>query len=147
MTCPQCGRMSADCAAVCAGCGARLSGDEAPTLTRPPEHAPRSDQPAPGGSRAAGGGRLAPGTRLGERYEIVSLLGEGGMGSVYEARDRALDRTVALKVIRPEMASRPEIMERFKREILLASRVTHRNVLRIHDLGYVIMHGGAEDDG
>ena len=57
------------------------------------------------------------------------------MGMVYKALDRALGRTVALKVIRPEMASRPEILERFKREIVLASRVTHRNVLRIHDLG------------
>jgi eukaryotic-like serine/threonine-protein kinase len=57
------------------------------------------------------------------------------MGTVYKAQDRELGRLVALKVIRPEMAARPEILERFKREILLASQVTHKNVLRIHDLG------------
>jgi len=57
------------------------------------------------------------------------------MGTVYKAQDRELGRLVALKVIRPEMASRPEVLERFKREILLASQVTHKNVLRIHDLG------------
>ena len=79
--------------------------------------------------------RLTSGTLLGTRYEILAVLGEGGMGTVYKAQDRELGRLVALKVIRPEMASRPEILERFKREILLASQVTHRNVLRIHDLG------------
>jgi tetratricopeptide (TPR) repeat protein/TolB-like protein len=57
------------------------------------------------------------------------------MGVVYRARDRELNRTVALKVIRPELTSHPEILERFKREILLASQVTHKNVVRIHDLG------------
>jgi tetratricopeptide (TPR) repeat protein len=57
------------------------------------------------------------------------------MGTVYKAQDRELGRRVALKVIRPDMASRPEVLERFKREILLASQVTHKNVLRIHDLG------------
>ena len=57
------------------------------------------------------------------------------MGVVYRAKDRELNRTVALKVIRPELTSHPEILERFKREILLASQVTHKNVVRIHDLG------------
>src|SRR5262249_28658143 len=51
------------------------------------------------------------------------------------ALDRELGRTVAIKVIRPDMAARPELLERFKREILLASKVTHRNVVRLHDLG------------
>ncbi len=87
---------------------------------------------SPGGDSLS---RLTRGTLLGTRYEILSVLGEGGMGTVYKAQDRELGRLVALKVIRPEMASRPEILERFKREILLASQVTHRNVLRIHDLG------------
>ncbi|MGH9748936.1 MAG: serine/threonine-protein kinase, partial [Candidatus Polarisedimenticolia bacterium] len=87
----------------------------------------------PGGGVPAA--RLEPGTRLGTRYEIEALLGEGGMGTVYRARDLELGRTVALKVIRREMAARPEILERFKREILLASQVTHRHVLRLHDLG------------
>ena len=72
---------------------------------------------------------------LGGRYEILQLLGEGGMGAVYKAADRELDRFVALKVIRPELASNPSILARFKQELLLAHQVTHRNVIRIYDLG------------
>ena len=72
---------------------------------------------------------------LGGRYEILQLLGEGGMGAVYKATDRELDRFVALKVIRRELASNPSILARFKQELLLAHQVTHRNVIRIYDLG------------
>jgi tetratricopeptide (TPR) repeat protein/predicted Ser/Thr protein kinase len=72
---------------------------------------------------------------VGGRYEILELLGEGGMGAVYKATDRALDRFVALKVIRRELASNPSILARFKQELLLAHQVTHRNVIRIYDLG------------
>ncbi len=57
------------------------------------------------------------------------------MGAVYKARDRELDRLVAIKVIRPELAGRPEILQRFKQELILARKVTHRNVIRIFDLG------------
>ena len=57
------------------------------------------------------------------------------MGAVYKAKDRALNRLVALKVIRPELALNPDILQRFKQEILLSSKVTHRNVVRIYDLG------------
>ena len=78
---------------------------------------------------------LQIGSILGNRYEILELLGEGGMGAVYKAADREVDRIVALKVIRPEMASNPEILARFKQELLLSSQVTHRNVIRIYDLG------------
>jgi serine/threonine protein kinase/Tfp pilus assembly protein PilF len=80
---------------------------------------------------------LLPRSFLGTRYEILSLLGEGGMGAVYKARDRELDRVVALKVIRPEMAVHPEVLARFKQELILARKVTHRNVIRIFDLGEV----------
>jgi len=72
---------------------------------------------------------------LARRYEILEVLGEGGMGTVYKAKDRELDRLVALKVIRPELASNPDVLQRFKQEILLSSKVTHRNVVRIYDLG------------
>jgi tetratricopeptide (TPR) repeat protein/predicted Ser/Thr protein kinase len=78
---------------------------------------------------------LQIGTVLGSRYEILELLGEGGMGAVYKAADREVDRIVALKVIRPQMALNPEILARFKQELLLSSKVTHRNVIRIYDLG------------
>ena len=72
---------------------------------------------------------------LGGRYEIVKLLGAGGMGAVYKAIDRELDRPVALKVIRPELASNSSMLARFKQELLLSRQVTHTNVIRIYDLG------------
>jgi eukaryotic-like serine/threonine-protein kinase len=75
------------------------------------------------------------GTVLSERYELLELLGEGGMGAVYKARDLELEREVALKVIRPEMADHPEILQRFKQELILARQVTDRNVIRIFDIG------------
>ena len=78
---------------------------------------------------------LPDGTVLGGRYEIEMPLGEGGMGAVYKAKDLELERPVAVKVIRPELATNPDILQRFKQEILLASKVTHRNVIRIYDLG------------
>jgi len=78
---------------------------------------------------------LEPGMMLGERYEILKSLGEGGMGAVYKARDHELDRMVALKVIRPELAGHPDILRRFKQELILARQVTHKNVVRIFDLG------------
>jgi len=77
---------------------------------------------------------LQSGDVLGDRYEILQLLGEGGMGAVYKARDRELDRFVALKLIRPELAANPGILVRFKQELLLAHQVTHKNVIRIYDL-------------
>ncbi|HET8922411.1 MAG TPA: protein kinase [Candidatus Acidoferrum sp.] len=86
-------------------------------------------------SEAAAKGQLQPGSVLGDRYEIVQLLGQGGMGAVYKARDRELDRIVALKLIRPEFAKNPEILRRFKQELILARQVTHKNVIRIYDLG------------
>src|SRR3954463_6523325 len=76
-----------------------------------------------------------PGSLLGGRYEIIRVLGEGGMGAVYQARDRELDRLIALKVIRPELAGNAAILQRFKQELILARHVTHRNVVRIYDLG------------
>ncbi|MGA8150553.1 MAG: tetratricopeptide repeat protein [Terriglobales bacterium] len=78
---------------------------------------------------------LETGDVLADRYEILQLLGEGGMGAVYKAMDRELDRPVALKLIRPELAANPSILARFKQELLLAHQVTHKNVIRIYDLG------------
>src|SRR5258708_4002148 len=86
-------------------------------------------------SEAAAKGQLEPGSMLGDRYEILQLLGQGGMGAVYKARDVELERTVAVKVIRPDLATHPEILRRFKQELILAREVTHRHVIRIFDLG------------
>jgi eukaryotic-like serine/threonine-protein kinase len=77
---------------------------------------------------------LQPGDVIGGRYEILLLLGEGGMGAVYKALDRDVERTVALKLIRPELAANPAILARFKQELLTAHQVTHKNVIRIYDM-------------
>jgi tetratricopeptide (TPR) repeat protein len=81
--------------------------------------------------------QLQTGDVLGGRFEILDVLGEGGMGTVYKALDREVELTVALKLIRPEMAAHPAILARFKQELLTARQVTHRNVIRIHDLSEV----------
>ena len=77
---------------------------------------------------------LEIGTVLGGRYEIQKLLGMGGMGAVYKAHDLEVDRTLGLKVIRPDLAGNPAILARFKQELVLARQVTHRNIIRIYDL-------------
>jgi tetratricopeptide (TPR) repeat protein len=81
------------------------------------------------------GPSLAAGSVLGGRYEILKLLGQGGMGAVYKAMDRDLERPVALKVIRPEMAADPGMLKRFKQELILARQISHPNIIQIHDLG------------
>jgi eukaryotic-like serine/threonine-protein kinase len=78
---------------------------------------------------------LQPGVLLAGRYQIVQMLGQGGMGAVYKATDVELNRTVALKVIRPDLARDKAIVDRFKQELLLAHQVTHHNVIRIYDIG------------
>src|SRR5580692_8890826 len=89
----------------------------------------------PASVRPASAPVLQAGDVLGGRYEILQMLGEGGMGAVYKAMDRELSRPVALKLIRPELAANPSILARFKQELLLAHQVTHKNVIRIYDLG------------
>ena len=80
------------------------------------------------------GAELLPGTVLSGRFEIARMLGIGGMGVVYLARDRDLDVPVAIKLLRPELASRPEAFERFRQELLLARQVSSPHVVRIHDI-------------
>lgn len=75
------------------------------------------------------------GTTLANRYDVLELVGVGGMGAVYRARDRELDEIVALKVIRKELAALPSMIERFRHEVKLARRVTHANVARTFELG------------
>ncbi|MFN8091434.1 MAG: protein kinase [Vicinamibacteria bacterium] len=78
---------------------------------------------------------LPEGFEIGHRYRVVRVLGRGGMGAVYRVHDRELDREVALKIIRPDIADNATTLDRFKREIMLASKITHKNVLRVYDLG------------
>jgi serine/threonine protein kinase/tetratricopeptide (TPR) repeat protein len=125
---------------------------EAPTgfLTAPGQtkaadgEAPTDYSPHPGLGAGPGShgddGPLEAGQRFG-RYHIISLLGLGGMGAVYRAWDEELGVGVAVKIVRPEIATDPEaardLEKRFKRELLLARQVTHPNVVRIHDMGEI----------
>src|SRR5215470_7655064 len=157
MICPYCKADLLPNAASCAKCGRAVPASEstfigggdtvsAPTATTAtPQISPTPGTPGtPEGwsisttrspAPAVPAGEFAPGTVLGHRYEILALLGQGGMGAVYKARDTELDRLVALKIIRPELTTNPEILKRFKQELILARQVTHRNVIRIFDLG------------
>ncbi|HWO25095.1 MAG TPA: protein kinase [Kofleriaceae bacterium] len=79
--------------------------------------------------------RALTGRILAGRYELLELLGAGGMGAVYRAHDRELDELVALKVIKAELARQPAMVDRFRHEVKLARRVTHVNIARTFELG------------
>lgn len=152
MVCPSCLAPNASGASRCAACGAPLPA--APAEPAPAKYAASSggqQQSSSSDATAIGfaatpppldsststlgsASQLKP-VDFGPRYQVQALLGEGGMGAVYRAYDRELDRTVALKLIRPELGSDPAMSQRFRQELLLASKISHKNVLRIHDLG------------
>ena len=71
------------------------------------------------------------------RYDILGEVGRGGMGIVYRARDRETGEVVALKVLKPEISADPAVMQRFKNELLLARKITHKNVCRLHEFNRV----------
>lgn len=78
--------------------------------------------------------QLTPGTVLAGRFRIEAILGVGGMGVVYRATDLALQVPVAIKLLRPELATRADAFERFRQELLMARQVSSPRVVRIHDL-------------
>lgn len=158
MECATCGRPTAEGALFCASCSAvpaSITAAPAPgavlaggTLAVPAA----ADEALGGGTLAIPGepgeaaapapatGPAAPAAAdLGPRYEIVRLLGRGGMGAVHLAHDRELGRDVAVKLISPHLAAEPGVLDRFRREVQLSSKVTHPNVLRVYDLAE---HGG-----
>jgi serine/threonine-protein kinase len=107
--------------------GSGVTGDgsltDAPTLSL-------ESSPVPGAPP------VEEGSTFGGRYVILGKLGMGGTGVVFRARDQKLDEVVAVKVVRTELLREdPQLLDRFKQEIKLARRITHRNVLRTHDFG------------
>ncbi|MDH3745604.1 MAG: protein kinase [Acidobacteriota bacterium] len=94
------------------------------------------DEPMQAADEAARSGEtdLAPGARLG-RYEVISPLGEGGMGHVHRARDTALGRDVAIKLLNPTVLASDSGRSRFEREARAAAALKHRNIVTVHDIG------------
>ena len=99
------------------------------------------DSPSPRPLVQPGDGPFQAGQQVGPRYTIIRLLGIGGMGAVYQAFDHELGVAVAIKVIRPgaqsDATAAKDLEQRFKRELVLARQVTHKYVVRIHDLGEI----------
>ena len=119
-----------------------------PVVTPLPTHSAAARVVTSGATRAgasrrgdADTGPLVVGQAFGSRYHVIKVLGVGGMGAVYQVWDAELAQGVALKVVRTEAAGDPvaakEMERRFKQELVLARQVTHRNVVRIHDLGEI----------
>ena len=137
MECPVCAAQNPAAASKCGTCHTPLPGPASEETLN--ERGAPEDWTVAGSSKisapASTSDTLEIGTVLAGRYEILQLIGRGGMGAVYKARDTELDRTVALKLIRPELARDPQILKRFKQELILARQVTHKNVIRIFDLG------------
>ncbi len=114
--CPTCGAGLPDEAAFCPKCGSPVARSTASELADPLFAALEA--------------------AIGSQYEIIRLLGRGGMGAVYLARERALDRLVAIKALRPE-ASDAEGVERFRREAKTAAKLTHPNIVPLYSFGEV----------
>jgi len=141
MQCTYCGFDNQASAASCVKCATPLPGSDL-TLAGATETTPSSSftqAPSPAAVSATPA-VIEVGSVVGNRFEILQLLGEGGMGAVYKAHDRELEKDVALKLIRTELARNPEILQRFKQEIILARQITHRNVIRIFDIGQADAH-------
>jgi Tol biopolymer transport system component len=118
---------------------ARARPDGAPAATASPSSTPSSS----GGQPPYGVAAFAAGELIADRFRIVRFIASGGMGEVYEAHDEELHDRVALKTIRPEIARDEQALRRFRREVLLARKVTHPNICRTFD---VFRHRRASGD-
>jgi serine/threonine protein kinase/Tfp pilus assembly protein PilF len=121
MNCPKCGFENTPGLAYCGRCGTRLETADkiaaAPTLTI-----------------AYRQNALAKGSVLAGRFEVQEEIGTGGMGTVYRVIDRKINEEMALKILKPEITPSATVIERFKNELKLARRVSHKNVCRLYDL-------------
>ena len=117
------------------------SAPHVPSRNQATEKTPAGTGPQPSSELACGAPqvirRRKPKSR--DRYVIERLIGQGGMGAVYQARDCELDRVVALKLLHPGFALDDELEQRLKKELLLAGTISHPRVVRVHDFGQ--LHG------
>ena len=122
MKCPKCRADNPDTLKFCGACGTPFtSADAAPALPTETMKTPVRE--------------LVSGSTFAGRYQIIEELGKGGMGRVYKVFDAKIKEKVALKLIRPEVASDPETLERFGNELKLARKIRHKNVCGMFDLG------------
>ena len=120
--CPKCQTENAETSAFCSGCGTKLeSAGEFSLFETETLRASLKE--------------LSTGSTFAGRYQIIEELGKGGMGRVYKVFDTKIKEKVALKLIKPEVATDKETIERFSNEIRLARKIGHRNVCRMFDLG------------
>jgi predicted Ser/Thr protein kinase len=139
--CISCASQIPDTSRFCLACG-RPVADNSETAVMPMASTPVSRA---GESRAASvparvsasDGRFAAGMLVTARYQIIGLLGKGGMGEVYRANDLTLDQPVALKFLPEAMAQDAAMLARFHNEVRIARQVSHPNVCRVYDLGEV----------
>jgi len=120
--CPSCAGENPDTQRFCGECGTPLAASGRTQTIPDPETA---SIPAAG---------LASGTVFAQRYRTIEELGAGGMGKVYRVLDTKVGEEVALKVIKPEIASDRGVIDRFASELKLARQIVHRNVARMFDL-------------
>ena len=118
--CPKCGTDNTQDSEFCKKCGTQIREyKEGPIPTQTLE-APRD--------------ALTRGATFANRYEIIEELGKGGMGKVYRAYDTQLKEEVALKLIKPEIASDRNTLDRFSNELRVARKIVHKNVGRMYEL-------------
>jgi serine/threonine protein kinase/Flp pilus assembly protein TadD len=121
MKCPQCQADNPSSSRFCGLCASPLPQSGEPRISQTETF----EGPPPDLER----GQLFAG-----RYEVIEEIGSGGMGKVYKVYDKKIQDTIALKLIRPELAARPKTLERFREEIRLSRKITHKHVCRMHDL-------------
>ncbi len=118
--CPKCHHENPDDTLFCGKCGTQLPAPEKIEVTETME-APKEE--------------LTTGSTFAGRYQIIEELGKGGMGRVYKVLDKEVNAKVALKLIKPEIASDKKTIERFRNELKVARDIAHKNVCRMYDLG------------
>ena len=134
-SCPSCHQDQTEASAYCSACGAALRPELLATVTQEKSSSPVAGSDHSSVSGSSHHGQFLPGTKVADRYRIVSLVGRGGMGAVYRADDLKLGHTVALKFLPQHVASDPKRLEYFHSEVRLTRQISHPNVCRVYDIG------------
>lgn len=124
--CSQCGHTITAGQIACSKCGASVAGGDAQAAGR---------SPSPSEPNLTPSFTLQPNQVLANRYQVIRLIGRGGMGAIYLAHDRVLNEPVALKTLLPQFAREKTIVERFYNEARIARQLSHPNIVRVHDIG------------